>query len=147
MIACANCHSGNVFITRAEPREYYDKYREFGPDPIRPDHYPPPGQTTRTMRPAAPTPVVFSVWPPAATCRDCGTVFSHNVADCPPVAELLALITDQIANGTHKDGLRDGERLKDAVFWTEEASKVTPADKYKMIYNMYILSRFGTYKK
>lgn len=143
MVSCPNCQSQNVFITRAEPREYFDPTRENGPDPLRPDHHPPPGQTTRTMRPAAPTPVVWSFLPAQATCRDCGSRFTHAAADCPPATELVALIANQVANGTYPAGLRDGTRLKDAVFWNDEASKVTPADKYKMLYNMHTLARFG----
>ena len=146
MLTCPACSGQNVFITRAAPLEYFDKHRETGPDPLRPDHQPPPGETTRTMRPAAAAPVIFSVLPPEATCRDCGTTFTHSGADCPPAAELVALIGDQVSNGTHVAGLKNGARIKDYVFWTEAtglAIPVSPADKYQKIYNMAILARFG----
>lgn len=86
--------------------------------------------------------------PPATTCRNCGTLFSHAASSCPPAAALIALISDQVTNGTYPAGIRDGARLKDYVFWTEApglAIPVSPADKYKMIYNMTTLSRFGPY--
>lgn len=117
MIQCPSCQSENVFIERAEGRERWHLE------------------------------AVNMVWePPISICRECGTEFTHLAEQCPPAAELVAIVGDQVANRTHVAGLFDGQQIKDFVFWTEAeglAVPVSPAEKYQKIYNMATLARFG----